>query len=105
MRQKKMKAKAKVKAQHDEDLASRRGEAQLPNALAVKYPRVPFEWDWQYVFQRPGFQPIQGAGGCVGIIFLKRAYKKSNQEGFARSRHSKACGAAHAEAFIRNSFA
>lgn len=53
---------AKVKAQHDEDLANGRGEAQLPNALAVKYPRAPFEWGWQYVFPSAGFSTDPRSG-------------------------------------------
>lgn len=41
---------AKVKAQHNEDLANGFGTVELPNALERKYPRAPFEWGWQYVF-------------------------------------------------------
>lgn len=53
---------AKVKAQHDEDLANGRGEVGLPNALAVKYPRAPFEWGWQYVFPSAGFSSDPRSG-------------------------------------------
>jgi len=38
------------KAQHDQDRAQGGGEASLPNALAVKYPRAGYQWAWQYVF-------------------------------------------------------
>jgi integron integrase len=41
---------AKVKAQHDEDLASGFGRVALPGALARKYPKADREWGWQYVF-------------------------------------------------------
>jgi len=71
-----MKAKAKVKAQHDEDLASRRGEAQLPNALAVKYPRVPFEWDWQYVFPATGFSTDPRSGRVRRHHILETSVQK-----------------------------
>jgi integron integrase len=39
-----------VKAQHDGDLAAGAGSVWLPDALAVKYPRAPWEWGWQWVF-------------------------------------------------------
>lgn len=41
---------AKVKAQHDEDLARGYGEVELPYALANKYPREAYAWHWQYIF-------------------------------------------------------
>lgn len=53
---------AKVKAQHDEDLANGRGEVELPNALAVKYPRAPYECGWQYVFPAAGFSKDPRSG-------------------------------------------
>jgi integron integrase len=41
---------AKVKAQHEEDLANGFGRVTLPGALARKYPNAEYEWGWQYVF-------------------------------------------------------
>jgi integron integrase len=41
---------AKVKAQHQEDLANGFGHVALPGALARKYPNAEYEWGWQYVF-------------------------------------------------------
>lgn len=41
---------AKVKAQHQEDLANGLGEVELPYALDRKYPNAGLEWGWQYVF-------------------------------------------------------
>ena len=41
---------ARVKALHEEDLASGCGEARLPGALHRKYPNAGREWAWQYVF-------------------------------------------------------
>ena len=40
----------KVKALHEEDLASGFGEVYLPFALDKKYPNAAREWGWQYVF-------------------------------------------------------
>jgi integron integrase len=41
---------AKVKAQHEEDLAHGFGRVALPGALARKYPNAEYEWGWQYTF-------------------------------------------------------
>ena len=41
---------ARVKAQHEEDLANGFGRVVLPGALARKYPKAEYEWGWQYVF-------------------------------------------------------
>jgi integron integrase len=40
----------KVRQLHVRDLREGFGEVHLPYALARKYPRAGFEWDWQYVF-------------------------------------------------------
>ncbi len=53
---------AKVKAQHDADLADGRGEVELPNALDRKYPSAPFDWAWQYVFPAAGFSTDPRSG-------------------------------------------
>ena len=53
---------AKVKAQHTEDLAGGRGEVELPNALAQKYPSAPFAWEWQYVFPAANFSKDPRSG-------------------------------------------
>jgi integrase len=39
-----------VKVQHEADLAAGLGSVALPQALAQKYPRAPWEWAWQWVF-------------------------------------------------------
>ena len=41
---------AKVKAQHDEDLAHGFGSVEMPGALGKKYPQAEYEWGWQYIF-------------------------------------------------------
>src|SRR5439155_7804854 len=41
---------ARVKAQHEADLAAGRGAVALPGALRLKYPNAPREWAWQWVF-------------------------------------------------------
>ena len=39
-----------VQAQHDADLKAGGGSVVLPDAVALKYPRAPWEWGWQWVF-------------------------------------------------------
>ena len=39
-----------AKALHERDLASGHGDVELPDALARKYPRAPYEWAWKFVF-------------------------------------------------------
>lgn len=46
---------AKIKAQHDEDLAHGFGSVELPGALARKYPKAEYEWGWQYAFPAAQF--------------------------------------------------
>lgn len=39
-----------VKTIHDQDVADGCGDVELPDAIARKYPRAPFEWGWKFVF-------------------------------------------------------
>jgi len=41
---------ARAKARHDQDLADGFGRVWLPDALALKFPRAPRAWGWQWVF-------------------------------------------------------
>jgi len=41
---------ASARALHDADLAAGYGDVELPDALARKYPRAPYEWAWKFVF-------------------------------------------------------
>lgn len=41
---------ARVKRLHERDLAAGYGEAELPHALPLKYPRAALEWGWQFAF-------------------------------------------------------
>lgn len=53
---------ARVKAQHDSDLALGRGSAALPGALRAKYPNASREWAWQWVFPATRFYVDQETG-------------------------------------------
>ncbi len=46
---------ARVKMQHDLDLAAGRGSVALPGLLRAKYPNAPREWAWQWVFPATRF--------------------------------------------------
>jgi integron integrase len=48
---------ASVKGLHDADLKNGNGSVALPHALAVKYPRAPWEWPWQWLF--PATRPYR----------------------------------------------
>lgn len=51
-----------VKVQHQADLTAGAGSVALPDSLARKYPRAPWEWAWQWVFPatRPYVVPQSG---------------------------------------------
>ena len=40
----------RVKALHERDLVDGCGDVELPDAIARKYPRAPYEWGWKFVF-------------------------------------------------------
>jgi len=40
----------RVKALHDRDLAEGCGDVELPDAIARKFPRAPYEWGWKFAF-------------------------------------------------------
>lgn len=43
----------RAKALHERDVATGYGDVELPDALARKYPRAPYEWGWKFVFPSP----------------------------------------------------
>jgi len=40
----------RARALHERDVAAGYGDVELPDALARKYPRAPYEWGWKFVF-------------------------------------------------------
>ena len=44
-----------VRSQHRRDVDKGAGSVELPDALARKYPRAPWEWPWQWVFPATRF--------------------------------------------------
>ena len=54
---------AQAKLLHERDLASGHGDVELPDALARKYPRAPYEWGWKFAFpsHKLSVDPATGA--------------------------------------------
>lgn len=72
---------AKVKAQHQEDLANGYGSVELPNALDKKYPNAQFEWGWQYVFPAQKFSTDPRSG----VVRRHHIYETSVQKAVKRA--------------------
>jgi len=74
---------ARVKALHEQDLAAGVGEVWLPGALAVKYPKAPQEWGWQYVFPSKQLSTDPRSGKVrrhhVSDMVMQRAVKQAVQ--------------------------
>ncbi|WP_339462360.1 integron integrase [Pseudomonas sp. EA_105y_Pfl2_R69] len=70
-----------VKALHNAELLAGRGDVYLPDALARKYPKGPWEWAWQYMFPAQGLSvdPRSGARRRhhVDEKRLQRAFKRA----------------------------
>jgi len=68
-------------AQYESDRKKNMHEVELPGGLARKYPRAPYEWNWQFVFAASGFSvdPRSGARRRHHIheIRVQRAVKKA----------------------------
>lgn len=58
----------KVRAIHNEDLASGLGEVEMPYALGRKYPRAAWEWGWQYIFPAGEFSRDPRSGRLASCV-------------------------------------
>jgi integron integrase len=72
---------AKVKAQHDEDIAKGFGSVEMPGALARKYPNAEYEWAWQYVFPASRFSRDPRSGS----VRRHHLYETSVQKAIRKS--------------------
>ncbi len=61
----------RVKALHEQDLVDGCGDVELPDALARKYPRAPYEWGWKFVF--PSYK--RSADPRTGVIRRHHLYE------------------------------
>ena len=71
------------RALHDKDLASGAGEVWLPDALAVKYPRAPKDWGWQWVFPSSAMS-VDPRSGVTRRHHLHEASVQKSVAGAAR---------------------
>ena len=83
---------AKVKAQHNADLADGRGEVELPNALDRKYPSTPFELGWQYVFPAAGFSTDPRSGHVRRHHVYETSVQKAVKLAARKAGITKLCG-------------
>lgn len=72
---------ARTRTLHDQELAEGRGDVYLPDALARKYPKAPWEWAWQYVFPAASLS-VDPRSGAVRRHHLdekrvQRAFKRA----------------------------
>lgn len=72
---------ARTRAIHDQELSEGRGDVYLPDALARKYPRAPWDWAWQYVFPASSLS-VDPRSGAVRRHHLdekrvQRAFKRA----------------------------
>ncbi|MBD9424990.1 integron integrase [Pseudomonas sp. PDM15] len=65
----------RVRALHDQDLQEGYGRANLPHALARKYPNAAAEWGWQFVFPSINRSADPRSGG----IFRHHLHEKTIQ--------------------------
>ncbi len=61
----------RVKALHEQDLDEGYGDVELPDAIARKYPRAPYEWGWKFVF--PSYQ--RSVDPRTGVIRRHHVYE------------------------------
>ncbi len=72
-----------VRRQHQAEIERGRGDVYLPDALARKYPKAPWEWGWQYVFPAADLSTDPRSGAVRRHHFneqrLQRAFKRAVQ--------------------------
>jgi integron integrase len=61
----------RVRALHDADLVNGYGDVELPDAIARKYPRAPYEWGWKFVF--PSHKP--STDRATGVVRRHHLYE------------------------------
>lgn len=92
---------AKVKAQHDQDLANGFGGVEMPGLLGVKYPNAEYEWAWQYIF--PASQLSRDPRS--GKIRRHHLFETSVQKAVRKAAHSAGISKPVGPHTFRHSFA
>jgi integrase len=74
---------ARVQFIHRQELAENRGDVYLPDALARKYPKAPFEWRLAVRVPRGGSLCRSAQRSCATTSFDESAYNAlSSSSGF-----------------------
>ncbi|BAO29196.1 integron integrase [Sulfuritalea hydrogenivorans] len=75
---------ARVRALHEADRVAGRGDACLPDDMALAHPRLPYGFGWQYVFPAAGLSVDPQSGRLrrqhVCAKRIQRAVKKAAQD-------------------------
>ena len=70
-----------VQRLHERDLAEGFGDVELPDAIARKYPKAPYEWGWKFVFpsHKRSVDPLTGVLPRQHVYenYLARAVKRA----------------------------
>jgi integron integrase len=73
----------RVRDLHERDVASGHGDVELPDALARKYPKAPYEWGWKFVFpsHKLSTDPVTGVIRRHHVFenFLARGVKEATR--------------------------
>ena len=88
----------RVKTQHEQDLAAGYGDVELPDALARKYPKAPYEWAWKFVFpsHRLSTDPRSG------VIRRHHVYENYVIRGVKQAAFAARIELSYAAAFLRH---
>ena len=60
-----------VKALHERDIVDGCGDVELPDAIARKYPRAPYEWGWNSFFLLTSVPSIRASLRSGGTTSMK----------------------------------
>jgi integrase len=92
----------RMRLQHHQDLGAGAGNVELPDAIARKYPRAPWEWRWQWVFPAKRFYVDPETGRRRRHHLHETVLQKAVREAVRRVGISKPATMPHASALLRD---
>jgi len=90
-----------VRRQHQAEIERGRGDVYLPDALARKYPKAPWEWGWQYVFPAADLSTDPRSGAVRRHHFNEQRLQRAFKRGRAGREHREAGYATQVTAQLR----